>query len=247
MLLSIWYVAVSAAQSHTQSVGSSNTPEETTTQVAVNRGDKTPGSKATEKAEKRLKKPGVKATEKVDDRAKKQAGKQQPKHRNFKGTIRAVDGLSISLELKDGSIVNINLNDETRIKMPGQKEAELDVLKVGLTCLVQAFGDDEEGLTARKVLVIPGKPTRVHRVGLVTAYSPGVSITIQARDGMTYTFNLSEDVKILPSERTGELGVGSKVTIIAPRNASITTPSATGIVIHPAGPGVGNKPIQEVP
>jgi len=46
--------------------------------------------------------------------------------------------------------------------------------------------------TAVKVQVVPGKPARIHRVGVVTAYTAGESITILAKDGNEYTFELSE-------------------------------------------------------
>ena len=191
--------------------------------------------------------PGAKATEKADERASQKANKSYGKHHNYRGTIKLVDASSITLDLKDGSSVTISVNDETRIKIPGQKEANLSSLQVGFTCMVQTIGDPDQSLTARTVMVIPGKPTRVHRVGWVTSYSPGSSITIQAHDGNTYTFELTTDTKILPTERAGELAVGSRVTIIAPRNVSGTVWIATGIVVHPAGSGAGSAPTQEEP
>ena len=209
---------------------------------------KTPGAKATQKAEDRAEKtPGAKATEKADQHATRQAGKSHGKHQNFKGAIRSVDASSITLELKDGASVTISLNEETSIKMPGQKEASLDSLQVGVTCMVQAIGDSDEALTARTVMVIPSKPSHAHHVGWVMAYTPGASITIQAHDGASYTFALAAEVKILPAERAGELAIGSRVTVIAPRNLSGSVLTAAGIVVHPAGSGEGSAPTLEAP
>ena len=107
---------------------------------------------------------------------------------------------------------------------------------------VQAIRDQSSGaLTARMVVVIPGKQTRSHGLGWVTQYS-GARITIRAHEGNSYTFLLSGDTKILPEERAGELAVGSFVTIIAPRDPSSTQPTAKGVVVHPAGSGEGSLP-----
>jgi hypothetical protein len=92
-------------------------------------------------------------------------------------------------------------------------------------------GFDEKSLA-------PGKPFRVHRVGTVVAYTAGQSITIQDRFGNQSTFLLTSDTKYLPKSRVGSLGVGSYVTIIAPRDphSGNTMLTATGVVIHPHAP-----------
>ena len=85
-------------------------------------------------------------------------------------------------------------------------------------------------------MVIPGKPTKIHRVGVVIAYTPGVSITIQDKNGNEFTFTLTGETKLLPAERAEELAVGSRVTIIAPRDPASGGVTVKGIVIHPAKP-----------
>jgi hypothetical protein len=96
---------------------------------------------------------------------------------------------------------------------------------------------EKEGvLTARSIHVIPGKPAQSHNVGVVTDYQAGVSISIATRDGQTYTFKLSPDAKILPTERLDLLTIGACVTVISPRDVTTTDLIATGIVIHPAVP-----------
>ena len=200
--------------------------------------EKTPGANATEKALEQendpndsQKTPGAKATEKAAEKDKKLKGK--PEH--YKGTIQSFDTGSITLDVS-GTSVTITLTAETRIRIPGNSEA---TLQPGLTASVKARRDENNNLIASSVQVIPGKPARVHRVGIVTAYAAGASITIRAHDGNQYTFLLGEDLKILPEERAGQLAVGALVTIIAPRQPDSTDLTAKGIVVHPAGSGSG--------
>ena len=102
--------------------------------------------------------------------------------------------------------------------------------------MVQAIRDQSDNLVARSVMVIPGKPAKAHRVGIVTAYSPGESITIEDKNGDTFTFSLNDDTKLLPPGRAETLAVGSRVTVIAPRDPASGGTLAKGIVIHPAVP-----------
>jgi hypothetical protein len=73
-------------------------------------------------------------------------------------------------------------------------------------------------------------------VGVVTAYTAGQSITIQAKDGASYTFALNAEIKLLPPERADKLTIGSRVTIIAPRDPASGGVTVLGIVIHPDTP-----------
>jgi len=161
------------------------------------------------------------------------------KHQNFRGTIAAVSSSSLTLNLRGGSSATFDLTADTRIQIPGGNGGGL---QVGMQAMVQAFDNGGSNLVARAVVVIPGQPIRVHRVGWVTAYTPGVSITIQASDGGTYTFGLTSNTQILPSNLASQLAVGSRVTIIAPRDPSSSGWTAVGIVIHPAGSGEGSMP-----
>lgn len=178
--------------------------------------------------------PGANATEKAIEHATKQPGGPQGKPEHYRGQIAVISADSLTLRLRDGSSVTIGLTAETHIKIPSQKGAALTALQPGMNVLVQARRAPDGAVTARAIMVIPGQPTRVHRVGTVTAYTPGVSITILAHDGQTYTFALAADLKILPAERAGELTIGSRVTVIAPREPGSTTWTARGIVVHPA-------------
>jgi len=180
-----------------------------------------------------VKTPGAMATQKASDKAAGIKGNSKGKHENYKGTIMAVDASSITLALKDGASVTIALNGETRIQIPTDKEAAADGLAAGMTAMVQAIRGKDDSLTALKVVLVPGKPAKTQRVGVVTAYAAGSSITIQAKDGQLYTFTLTEETKVLPTERLGSLTVGARVTIISPRDVSSLDRTATGIVVHP--------------
>jgi uncharacterized protein DUF5666 len=163
----------------------------------------------------------------------------------LRGTISAVSSSSLTLTLADGSSSPAIDLSSARIHFPGNSSSAS--LQTGMNVVVMAFADASNNLVARFVMVIPGQPTRVHRVGTVTAYIAGSSITILASDGNSYTFALTADTKILPSDRAGQLGNGSRVTIIAPRVPSSLGWTATAIVVHPSGSGSGSQPPTATP
>ena len=176
-----------------------------------------------------------KATQKANDKAGKQNDKPKGKHENFKGMVTAFDSSSITLTLKDGSSVTVGLTADTRIKFPGKKDSSPNI-EAGMTAMVQALRDENGNLIARSVMVIPGKPVKIHRVGIVTEYTPGASITIEDKKGDAFTFTLTPETKLLPADRAGDLAVGSRVTVIAPRDPASGGVTAKGIVIHPDKP-----------
>lgn len=151
----------------------------------------------------------------------------------YRGTITAVDATSLTALLGDGTSVTVGITPDTRILIPGKK-SQADSLMTGMQVVVWAFPDVNGNPVARAIIAIPGKPTIVHRVGTVTEYTPGISITILAVDGNTYPFTLTADTRILPADRAVELAVGSRVTVIAPRDPGALSWTATGIVVHPA-------------
>jgi hypothetical protein len=153
----------------------------------------------------------------------------------YRGTISAMDATSLALTLGDGSSVTIGLTADTKIRVPGLN-AQGNSLLVGMQVVAWAHTDANGNLVARAVMAVPGKPIIAHRVGTVTEYAAGSSITIMAVDGNAYTFVLTAETKILPAERAGELAVGSRVTVIAPRDPAALGWTASGIVVHPASP-----------
>lgn len=180
--------------------------------------------------------PGAKATEKANEHGTKQASKPHGKPENLKGTISAADSTSITLTLRDGSSVTIGLSADTRMKFPGPKTSTPGGIQPGMQAMVQALRDQNDNLIARRVMIIPGKPAKIHRVGIVTEYTAGSSITIQDKHGNTYTFALTGETKLLPAERAGTLAVGVRVTIIAPRDPASGGVTVKGIVVHPPKP-----------
>ena len=181
--------------------------------------------------------PGAAATRVAELHAAGQYGNPNGKPENYRGKIDSVDAASITLILKDDTTVTILLNEQTRIRIPSFKEASPEDLKPGMSVMVQARRAQDDSLTAKAIVLIPGKPAKMHRVGIVESYVPGESITILARDGLTYTFLINSETKILPVERMDLLAVEARVTIISPRDVTGGDTLAAGIVIHPAEGG----------
>ncbi len=200
-----------------------------------------PVDKAAQKAEKEAQKAEAKAlraeakTQKAEEKALKTAEKLKVKKENYLGKISAVDAVSITLLLKDGSVLVFNVTEETRLSMPTFKEAALEDFELGRTVKVKAVRAEDDTLTALSVTLIPGKPVKRYRVGIVTEYTPGASITIQVKEDKSYTYLLTEDTKILPIEREEILQVGANVTIISPRDLTKIVQTAVKIVVHPEG------------
>ena len=201
------------------------------------------GAKATEKASQHAsnnnngqgpeKTPGAKATDKANQKATQGVGKPKGKRTTYRGTVTAVGGGSLTLALDGGGSKTFAVTGSTRIHIPTLgREATLADLHTGVQALVQVLENDPS-LTAIFINVVPGKPEPVHRVGIVTAYTPGASITVQDKKGGSSTFLLTPDTKILPKDRASQLGVGSLVTIISRRDPTGGPLTAQGIVVHP--------------
>lgn len=156
---------------------------------------------------------------------------RRPKHHVYRGTITALSQTSLTLTLSDGAALPMRITAQSIIRIPGQSRKNL---QVGMLASVLALADENKNLTILGALVVPGQPLRVHRVGTVTAYTAGASLTILATDGLSYTFILTNRTEILPDYLAGTLAVGARVTIIAPRDAPQAGALATGIVLHPS-------------
>lgn len=191
-----------------------------------------PGAQAIVNAAKT---PGAQATARAIQRATEGIGNQHGKRVNYRGTIASADAASLTLTLANGSSVTFSLTADTRIRIPtlGQTAAA-PALMPGAKAGVHAAQDETGALTALAVLVIPAKPVRAHRVGTVTDYQPGASLTIQATDGNTYTFLLTTATEILSADRADQLADGARVTVIAPRDVTGGVLTARGVIIHPA-------------
>jgi hypothetical protein len=153
----------------------------------------------------------------------------------YRGTLSTVDGSGLTLVQADGSPVSLIIGPDTRIKVPGPN-SQGDTLVVGMHVVAQSRLDANSNLVALSIMAIPGQPSLTHRVGTVTAYAPGSSISIQAVDGQSYTFGLTADTKLLPAGLADTLAIDSRVTVIAPRDVSTLGWTALGIVVHPPLP-----------
>jgi hypothetical protein len=177
----------------------------------------------------------------------------------FTGTIAAITETQMDLTLKDESVVSILLGIDSSIKVPkgkSQKPTEELVvetlepsetlepgtetpepsvygLSVGMVVKVKANLMSDDTYVAVKIQVIPGKPVKAYHVGVVYAYTPGVSITIGTKKCEFTTYLLTSATKYLPTERMDQLKVGSLVTVISPRDVTGGPLTAAGIVIHP--------------
>jgi hypothetical protein len=159
-------------------------------------------------------------------------GPKNGKPQNFKGTVTAVTDTGFTLLLADGTSVDLAVDASTQIKIPTLKNATLKELNLNVGAVVQARDDGTGKLVAKKVLVVPGKPVHFHRVGVVTDYQAGISITIKDKDDVLTTFLLTPDTKILPPELASTLAKGVTVTIISRRDPTGGALTAQGVVIH---------------
>lgn len=197
----------------------------TTMQVYANPGGIKPTPKP-EKIEKVEKTPGMKATEVATLKTEKS------KPENYKGIVTEVTVDSLTLKMSDESTIQFMVDDKTQVKIPTVKGATVTEINLGVNATIHAYRDVDENLVAKAIQIVPGKPVKIHRVGVVTAYTPAESITIEAKDGELYTFTLTTDTKILPLSRIDQLGVGTTVTIISRRDPTGGVLAAQGIVIH---------------
>lgn len=167
---------------------------------------------------------------------------------NFRGVVVTSDATSLTLELKDGMQQVIAMDENTVIKYPthfipqatetavATETATATVTATpsgplaGLQVMVKAVGQEDGSYLALKIMVIPGKPVKQQHVGEVTVYTEGSSITIKARDGMEYTFEVKDTTKILPEGSM--IQVGDTVTVIMPRVLNGQPMVAAGIVLH---------------
>ena len=125
------------------------------------------------------------------------------------------------------------INNKTKVKIPTVKHPTIEQIKLNFEVVVQVKADKTGALIAQKIMVVPGKPTIFHRVGIVTEYIAGTSITIKDKDGNTTTFLLTANTKISPKKLADTLAPGDKVTIISRRDPAGGPLTAQGIVIHP--------------
>lgn len=87
------------------------------------------------------------------------------------------------------------------------------------------------GLTLQQVSKVSAQGES--SMGVVLAYTPGVSITIVDQDGNQIEYALDANVKIESSSSEKFITVGSVVTIIAPASLDKGKQKVVGIMVHP--------------
>lgn len=158
-----------------------------------------------------------------------QQNQSKGRHAIF-GTVTGKSGSTFTVSTKQGAVV-VTVTPSTRIHLPGKRNATLADIAIGDRVAVNGT-PTKDGLTAKQVAVAPGKPTVQHRVGKVTAYTAGSSITIETVQGKSETFAVNGQTVIRNPKGSG-VAVGDRVTIVARREPATDTFTARGIVVHP--------------
>ncbi|MGE5265056.1 MAG: DUF5666 domain-containing protein [Acidobacteriota bacterium] len=174
--------------------------------------------------------PGLeRSTERGSNAPNTQQDKPNGRHAIF-GTVTGKSGSTFTVSTKQGAVV-VTVTPSTRIHLPGKRNATLADIAIGDRVAVNGT-PTKDGLTAKQVAVAPGKPTVQHRVGKVTAYTAGSSITIETVQGKSETFAVNGQTVIRNPKGSG-VAVGDRVTIVARRVPATDTFTARAIVVHP--------------
>ncbi len=130
-------------------------------------------------------------------------------------------------------IVQVTVNGATKFYLKGKPKATLADVTNGSKVNVQGTLQGS-GLLAKRVHVIPGKPSIGHVVGEVVAYtapngSTAGSITVKDRWGASQVLAVTDKTKIELPEGVSAVKAGDRVTVVANKEA---TPTARAIVVH---------------
>ncbi|MEW6232916.1 MAG: DUF5666 domain-containing protein [Chloroflexota bacterium] len=146
------------------------------------------------------------------------------------GTVKSKDTGSFVLTTKQGDLT-VYWNDKTKFRMPGN--ASPSALTEGDRVAVAGkwVGKD---FVAKHVNILPRKPHHRHYAGVVTDYTPEVSITIEDKAGINqWTFQITTDTKIHYPAKVDSIAIGDRVTIISTRESVPGGLVAQEIVVHP--------------
>ncbi len=155
------------------------------------------------------------------------------KRHGVAGAVQNVGTNGFDVVAKQGTI-HVVTNGSTRFDVKGKPKATLADVANGSRVNVQGTPQDG-GLLAKRVHVIPGKPSIEHAVGEVTAYSAANgstagSITVKDRWGASHTLAVTDKTKIEFPDGVSAIQVGDRVTVVANKDA---TPTARAIVVQP--------------
>lgn len=143
---------------------------------------------------------------------------EPPTQQDYFGVVVSVsqDLLVISA---DGTIVDIPVSENTKVRLPRNRDAQIADLAEGDRVAVTL--EEEDGLlTADTIFLIPGKTQTRHVPGEVVAQATG-SITIQpvAEGADEMTFNISTSTTIRVRQDLSGFEVGSFVIVVAGRDS----------------------------
>lgn len=164
------------------------------------------------------------------------AGPPLNKHHSFVGNMTSISDDSFVVTTKNGD-VTITVNSETKYKVPGADNATLDNFNVGdrvAILAVEVTTDSGVENVALHVILIPGRPIYIHRVGTIESYQAGASITLKDRKGETSTFIVTGDTKIVfkkGATNSTEPKVGDRATVIARRDPAADQFTAKAIIV----------------
>ncbi|MBI4201060.1 MAG: hypothetical protein HY531_02075 [Chloroflexi bacterium] len=157
------------------------------------------------------------------------------KHHGYSGTIKSLTPTSFVLTTKKSGDATINVNAQTKYKVPGLKGATLSSFKEGDSVAVLAV-DLKSGLMALHVNLIPGKPVHVHRVGTIESYQAASasevgSITVKDKKGNLSIFVVTSDTKIKFKGGATEVKEGYRTTVVARRDPATDQFTAREILV----------------
>ena len=157
------------------------------------------------------------------------AGEQAKVH--YDGVLTAVDAASVTVATTLSGTITIDVNTTTCVRMPPSKGAALSDLAVGMRVGVQTVAGT--GANPLAVRIHVHKPRKATHVGTVTAYTPGVSLSLLPEaGGSELTFALTAGTEIKPWHRADELAVGSEVTVQVLRDFAGPNPPVLRINVH---------------
>ena len=162
----------------------------------------------------------------------------------FVGTLANITVNSpniIKIDTKKQLGVPVVVNTETKLHVPGLKTATLANFKVGDRVAVLAAEITPGTYTALHVNLIPGKPVSVQRVGTVSAYVAGTSITVTGKKGDISTFTINGDTTTVLKRGATGVTIGEKVTVTARRDPATDNYVAKTILAFGSKNGNGPK------
>ncbi len=113
------------------------------------------------------------------------------KHGVF-GTVVARGDSELTVKTDQGEEVDLAISADTSFRVPGEAEADLSDVPEGGRVAILAQGE-ADARTALKVMVVPGKPQREHRVLTVVDIS-GNTVVAQDSDGNQIEVELDHEV-----------------------------------------------------